>query len=134
MCTMHTRKQSMHKTILTKPLLLLNTIVTNRNDSYRLNLRERQAREQRQPDEQGLLPIHRALQDPDVSLGTVQLMIFDSPESSIARDNEGFVPLHYACRIGQLDVVKFLLDFDEGSYKEFTVRGDLPLHITLITS
>ena len=42
------------------------------------------------------------------------------------------MPLHYACRIGQLDVVKFLLDFDEGSYKEVTLKGDLPLHIACL--
>jgi ankyrin repeat protein len=88
---------------------------------------ERRARENTQPDEQGQLPIHILLQSPDVSVGTVQLMTSAHPESARARDNSGLNPLHYACKFGHVDVVKFLLDFDEESTKDVTLSGDLPL-------
>jgi ankyrin repeat protein len=90
---------------------------------------ERQAREQRQPDERGRLPIHRLLQSSDVSVGTVELMISQNLESATTRDNQGFIPLHYACKFGHLDVAKFLVDFDKDSLKAVTLNGDLPLHI-----
>jgi ankyrin repeat protein len=90
---------------------------------------ERQAREQRQPDEQRQLPIHRLLQSHDVPVGTVELMIAANSDSATACDNKNFLPLHYACKFGHVDAVKFLVDFDEESIKEFTVSGELPLHI-----
>jgi ankyrin repeat protein len=91
---------------------------------------ERQAREQRQPDEQGRLPFHRFLQrSADVSVGTAELMISANPESATARDNTGFNPLHYACKFGHVDVVKFLLDSNEESLKEVDLSGELPIHL-----
>jgi ankyrin repeat protein len=90
---------------------------------------ERQAREQRQPDEQGRLPIHRFLQTPEVSVGTVELMISANPESATALDNAGLNPLHYACNFGQVDVVKLLVDSNENSLKQLGLSGELPLHL-----
>jgi ankyrin repeat protein len=90
---------------------------------------ERQAREQTQPDEQGQLPIHRFLQSPDVPLGTAKLMISANPESAKACDSKGFIPLHYACKFGHVDVVKILVDLYKESMKRVTLSGDLPLHI-----
>ncbi|KAL3772825.1 hypothetical protein ACHAWO_006908 [Cyclotella atomus] len=93
---------------------------------------EREAREQRQPNEQGQLPIHQNLQRFKIAVGTVNLMINANPESAIARDNMGFTPLHYTCKTGHLDAVKFLVDFNADSYKEVTLGGDLPLHIACL--
>jgi ankyrin repeat protein len=91
---------------------------------------ERQAREQRQPDEQGQLPVHRFFQrSADVSVGTAELMISANPESATARDNIGCTPLHYACKFGHVDVVKFLLDSNEESLKVVNSSGELPIHL-----
>jgi ankyrin repeat protein len=91
---------------------------------------EREASEQRQPDEQGRLPIHRLLQSPDAPVGTVELMTTSNPETATVRDHYlGFIPLHYACSFCHLDVVKFLVDSNEDSLQEVTLSGELPLHI-----
>jgi ankyrin repeat protein len=90
---------------------------------------ESQAREQRQPDEHGWIPIHRFLHSTESSVGTVKLMISANPKSAKACDSKGFIPLHYACKFGHVDAAKFLVDFDKESMKQVTLNGDLPLHI-----
>jgi ankyrin repeat protein len=56
-------------------------------------------------------------------------MISANTESASTRDNQGFHPIHYACKFGHLDVVKLLVDSNEDPLKSVTLSGDLPLHI-----
>ena len=43
-------------------------------------------------------------------------------------DIHGCIPLHYACRLGDLNIVKYLVDNDKNSLATFDSGGNLPLH------
>ncbi len=60
----------------------------------------RQARDLRQmntPDENGQLPLHRALRD-NVTLGSIKLLVKGNPSAIATLDNRGMTPLHVACQ------------------------------------
>ena len=80
----------------------------------------------------GQLPIHRAMQSGEVSLGTIKLMVAAFPTSITATDNQGRTLLHLACRFLNLDVVKYLLGLIEDSptlaLYAVDTGGNLPLH------
>eukprot|EP00956_Cyclotella_meneghiniana_P025779 scaffold54458_cov36-Cyclotella_meneghiniana.AAC.4 len=90
----------------------------------------RQAQEDQDPDVYGQLPIHRVLQmqKENVSLGTIKLMVGAHRASVTVADIHGCIPLHYACRFGDLNIVKYLVDNDKNSLATFDSGGNLPLH------
>eukprot|EP00956_Cyclotella_meneghiniana_P037540 scaffold140284_cov40-Cyclotella_meneghiniana.AAC.5 len=81
------------------------------------------------PDRIGQLPIHRAVQDEDVSVGILKLMMAANPNSVNAVDNGGSTPLHIACRVGDIEVVKYLVEVNESALQMRNRRGEFPLQI-----
>ena len=90
---------------------------------------ERQARTERTPDNNGQLPIHRALRNADASLGGIKLMLAANPTSIAVVDNQGHTPLHIACHAGNLDAAKFLMEVNHDLSQATDIRGNLPLHL-----
>ena len=89
---------------------------------------EHQARVDTTPDHHGQLPIHRALQNEDISVGTIKLMTAAYPVCIRTTDNQGCIPLHIACQVGCTDAAKYLLEINEHSLKMLDTRGNLALH------
>eukprot|EP00956_Cyclotella_meneghiniana_P027104 scaffold60061_cov35-Cyclotella_meneghiniana.AAC.1 len=69
---------------------------------------EYQARQDRTPDSNGELPIHRALYNTDMSTGGIKLMMAANPESINVTNTHGHNLLHIACQSSNLDTVKYL--------------------------
>lgn len=82
------------------------------------------------PDGNGQLPIHRVLQSGDASLGlgTIKLMMNANPESISTGDDRGWIPLHIACQVGDIEVVKYLMKVNEGSLELLDLEGNSALH------
>ena len=93
---------------------------------------QRQAAEDQDPDINGQLPLHRVLQSENVSLGTIKLMVGVHRASVTVADNRGCIPLHYACRSGDLNIVKYLVGLTEESptvaLDTVDSEKNLPLH------
>jgi ankyrin repeat protein len=94
---------------------------------------QHQARDIVQPDANGQLPIHQVLRTPEPSLGTIKLMVAANLDSLTTADNQGFRPIHIACKFGHLRIVKYLIEVKEDSLRATTVRGYLPLHIACLS-
>ena len=62
------------------------------------------------PDENGRLLLHLALQDDDVSFGTIKLLLEKNPDAVSVRDSRGMLPIHIASEFKDLDSVKWLMD------------------------
>ena len=62
------------------------------------------------PDENGRLLLHLALQDDDVSFGTIKLLLENNPDAVSVQDNRGMLPIHIASEFKDLDSVKWLMD------------------------
>ena len=92
----------------------------------------RQAIEDRTPDNNGQLPIHRALENSDVSLGAIKLMVSAYPYSTDVADNEGRLPLHIACQVGNNDAAKYLIPTNPDSFKIRDMTGNPPLHLACL--
>eukprot|EP00956_Cyclotella_meneghiniana_P012551 scaffold17853_cov65-Cyclotella_meneghiniana.AAC.3 len=90
----------------------------------------RQSQEDQDPDINGQLPLHRVLQSEseNVSLGAIKLMVGVHRASVTVADNRGCIPLHYACRFGDLNIVKYFVDKDKHSLTNVDNVGNLPLH------
>ena len=93
---------------------------------------ERQAREDMTPDDNGQLPIHRALQNEDMLVGAIKLMLAAYPPSISMADNQGRTLVHIACIAGNLDAVKYLMKTNEESLKTIDTEGNLPLHLACL--
>jgi ankyrin repeat protein len=88
-----------------------------------------EARNDATPDERGQLPIHRALMNVNLSVGTVKLMLDGNPHSSLIADGIGQTPLCIACRHCNVVVIKYLVEVCEDSLRINDASGELPLHI-----
>jgi len=89
----------------------------------------RQAEEDQDPDVNGQLPLHRVLQSENVSLGAIKLMVGVHRASVTVADNRGCIPLHYACRFGDLNIVKYLVEGNEYALQIRNSLGEFPLHV-----
>jgi len=89
---------------------------------------ERQAREDRTPDNHGRLPIHRAVRNRDTAVGAIKLMLAANPSSISMTDNQGCSLLHIACQGGNIDIVNYLIGIDPDSLSVPDQAGNLPLH------
>ena len=85
----------------------------------------------RTPDNNGQLPIHRALHNGDASVGGIKLMLAANQASIASADNQGHTPLHIACQAGNLDAAKYLMEIElnQDSLQATDTRGNLPLHL-----
>ena len=88
----------------------------------------RQSAEESTPDENGQLTIHRSLQNRDLSLGTIKLMVKANSTIISAADNQGYIPLHIACQIGDFDIAKYLIETNVDSLEVYDLEGNCVLH------
>jgi ankyrin repeat protein len=91
----------------------------------------RQARDLRQmntSDENGQLPLHRALCS-NVTLGSIKLLVKGNPSAICTFDNRGTIPLHVACRHHKTPaVVEYLIGLNEVTLTTVDREGNTALH------
>ena len=93
----------------------------------------RQAREDTVQDNEGNLPIHRALRSEYVPVvGTIKLMLASNPACTRMANNLEMIPLHIACQSGNLDIVKCLVEANEDSFQLHDMKGNTALHIACL--
>lgn len=59
-------------------------------------------------------------------------MVAPNPASLSTADIKCFTPLHFACKLGDLDIIKYLVGSNDESLKAATYGGYLPLHIVCL--
>eukprot|EP00956_Cyclotella_meneghiniana_P035960 scaffold119854_cov22-Cyclotella_meneghiniana.AAC.1 len=59
-------------------------------------------------------------------------MVAANPSSVTTADNQGSIPLHIACQVGNIDAVKFLMGINEDCLKIPDAGGNLPLHLACL--
>ncbi len=80
------------------------------------------------PDDNGQLPLHRALQD-NVTLGSIKLLVKGNPSAIRNFDNSGMIPLHVACMYqDSACVVQYLLDLDMRTLRTLDYHNNTALH------
>ena len=92
----------------------------------------RQARNLRQmntpPDEDGQLPLHKALRD-NVTLGSIKLLVKGNPSAVSYADNKGRLPLHIACQYhDSAVVVDYLIGLDSTAFQATDFEHNTALH------
>jgi len=81
------------------------------------------------PDENGQLPLHRALQN-NVRLGSTELLIRGNPLAVQSPDNSGLLPLHVACvQHYSPSVVQYLIGLDATTLDAVDQEGNTALHL-----
>eukprot|EP00956_Cyclotella_meneghiniana_P026037 scaffold55491_cov66-Cyclotella_meneghiniana.AAC.1 len=100
------------------------------------------------PDDKGWLPLHHALHN-NSPVGSIHLLVKDSPDTINIADNNGLLPLqiacesytvsvsndnsyllHYACRGGNIEVVRYLLESRHSrAVSEKNKDNMLPVHV-----
>lgn len=78
-------------------------------------------------DSNGRLLIHRVIWDKSAEVGTIKLMTRANPNITMVADNDGQLPIHVACRVGHLGIVKCLVDAYGASLKMKDSEENLPL-------
>ncbi|KAL3791768.1 hypothetical protein ACHAWO_012976 [Cyclotella atomus] len=68
------------------------------------------------PDENEQLPIHHAIVDEGIPLGTIKLLISANIGSLRYADSNGNLPLHVAFRYGKFSIVKWILERAVGGF------------------
>lgn len=81
-------------------------------------------------DSNDMLPLHTALCSNEC-LGGIKLLVKGYPGALLQRDDvvDGLYPLHFACRFGSIDNIKYLLKEEESVVSKRTYDGKLPVHI-----
>ena len=80
------------------------------------------------PDDNGQLPLHRALQN-NVRLGSVKLLVKGNPSAIRNEDNDGAIPLHVACKHhDSARVVQYLVELDTATLALVDKTGNTVLH------
>jgi len=79
------------------------------------------------PDEEGYLPLHRALLQGDITLGSIKLLVRGNLSALQVVDRNGVRPIHIACRSATADVVKFLMEAPNG-LDVCDTNKDYPIH------
>jgi ankyrin repeat protein len=91
----------------------------------------RQARDQAlmtTRDENGQLPLHRALHN-KVALGSIKLLVKGNPSAACTFDIRGMIPLHVACQHHETPaVVEYLIGLDEVTLTTADREGNTALH------
>ena len=91
-----------------------------------------EARQVTTPDDNGQLPLHRALHGNAASLGAIKLMVADNPASLRVVDNDGMIPLHITCQAGSVDVAEFLMEADKESLYISDQKHNFSLHLACL--
>eukprot|EP00985_Skeletonema_marinoi_P006702 scaffold2911_cov73-Skeletonema_marinoi.AAC.3 len=80
------------------------------------------------PDDNGQLPLHRALQY-NARLGLIKLLVRGNPPALQAPDNSGTLPLHVACQHhNSSNVVQYLVGLDATTLDAVDHEGNTALH------
>jgi ankyrin repeat protein len=83
-------------------------------------------------DENGQLPLHKALLSNDITHGSMKLLVKGNPSAVQSPDNGGALPLHLASQRSESDVsisiVKYLLGFDPTTLGAVDEQGNTALH------
>ena len=91
----------------------------------------RQARDRQvmmRPDENGQLPLHRALRN-NVRLGSIKLLTEGNPSAARNGDNNGSLPLHMACEYHDSPrVMEQLIDFCPTTLRNVDLDHNTALH------
>ena len=78
-------------------------------------------------DENGQLPLHRALKD-YAPLGSIKFLMRANPAAVQVSDQKGAYPIHIACKFNQVKVVKYLVEFAGDSLNNVDANNNSPLH------
>jgi ankyrin repeat protein len=79
-------------------------------------------------DQNGQLPLHRALSD-NVTLGSIKLLVKGNPSAIRTPDNAGALPLHLACQHQEsASIVAYLIGLDQTTLQAFDEKGNTVLH------
>ena len=80
------------------------------------------------PDENGQLPLHKALQN-NVRLGSIKLLVKGNPSAIRNIDDSGALPLHIACQHHEsISVVKYLVSLADITLDAIDRQGNTALH------
>ena len=77
-----------------------------------------------EPDENGLLLLHRALSVKGVSIGTIKTIVDRNPNALRVADDNGRYPLHLACMNSSLDIVQYVLGLGTSTLSEILDAED----------
>jgi hypothetical protein len=79
-------------------------------------------------DENGQLPLHRALRD-NITLGSIKLLVKGNPSAISCNDNIGMMPLHVACQHHESpSVIEYLINLDPTSLHRKDLDDNTALH------
>jgi len=78
-------------------------------------------------DENGQLPLHRALKD-NAPLGSIKLLMRANPAAVQVSDQNGVYPVHIACKFSSVKVVKYFVELDDDTLNNVDANEDSPLH------
>ena len=79
-------------------------------------------------DDDGWLPLHRALKD-DASLGSIKLLMRANPAAVQVADQNGVYPVHLACEFSSEKVVQYLVELaEDDTLNNVDANKDSPLH------
>ena len=84
------------------------------------------------PDEDGNLPIHRALYDDRVALGTIKLLLDANNSTLLTPTHNGNTLLHEACRLGEYGVIEMLMTrYPTEQVHTQNSLGELPIQVLI---
>ncbi len=87
------------------------------------------ARQMKKRDENGQVPLHRALRD-NATLGSIKLIVKRNPSALLIPDNSGWLPLHLACQYyDSPNVVDYLIGLDPNTLTAVDRMGNTALHL-----
>jgi hypothetical protein len=102
----------------------INTQIT-----YARLARNSTARQMKKRDENGQVPLHRALRD-SATLGSIKLIVKRNPSAVLVPDNSGALPLHVACQHNDsTKVVDYLIGLDPNTLTAVDRAGNTALHV-----
>jgi ankyrin repeat protein len=105
-------------------LTFINTQLT-----YARQARSYTVRQMKKRDENGQVPLHRALRD-NAPLGSIKLLVKRNPSAVLTPDNSDALPLHVAIQhYDATKVVDYLIRLDSGTLTAVDREGNTALHL-----
>ena len=78
-------------------------------------------------DENGQLPLHRALKD-NATFGSIKLLVKGNPSALRVMDNSYALPLHIACQFSLVKVAEYLVQCNQVILNHVDANNNSPLH------
>ena len=113
-----------------RDVLLAREVQTfiNTQLTYARQARNSTARQMKTRDENGQVPLHRALRD-KATLGSIKLIVKRNPSVILTPDNSGALPLHVAIHNDSTKVVDYLVGLDPNTLTAVDREGNTALHL-----